>query len=99
MAEKTARGDVVTEKIEEDPAARIQRPALKKKTQLHPGALKMIIQSQTSSRQKMYCRFIQESNRKRTKDVTFRPQGFIRQEDITRRLDHNEIEERLEKRL
>ena len=98
MAEKTARGDVVTEKIEEDPAARIQRPALKKKTQLHRGALKMIIQSQSSSSQKI-CMFIQESNRKRTKDVTFRPQGFIRQEDITRRLDDNEIEKRLEKRL
>ena len=56
----------MTEKIEEDPAARIQRPALKKKTQLHRGALKMIIQSQTSSRQKIYSSFIQESNRKRT---------------------------------
>ena len=82
MAEKTDRGDVVTEKIEEDPAARIQRPALKKKTQLHRGALNMIIQSQTSSRQKIYCTFIQESNRKRTKDATFRPQGLIRQEDL-----------------
>ena len=98
MAEKTDRGDVVTEKIKEDPAPRIQRPALEKKMQLHRGALKMIIQSQTSSSQKI-CMFIQESNRKRTKDVTFRPQGFIRQEDITRRLDDNEIEKRLEKRL
>ena len=70
----------MTEKIEEDPAARIQRPALKKKTQLHRGALKMIIQSQTSSQQKIYCKFIQESNRKRTKDATFHPQGFIRQD-------------------
>ena len=58
-----------------------------------------IVKSQTSSRQKMYCRFIQETNRKRTKDVTFRPQGFIRHEDMTRRLDENEIEKRLEKRL
>ena len=90
MAEKTGRGDVVTEKIEEDPAARIQRSALKKKTQLHRGALKMIIQSETSSRQKIYCTFIQESNRKRKKHVTFRPQGFIRQEDMTRRLDEND---------
>ena len=42
VAEKTCRGDAVTEKIERDPAARIRRPALKKKTQLHRGALKMI---------------------------------------------------------
>ena len=54
---------------------------------------------QDAQNQVLYCRFIQESNRKRTKDVTFRPQGFIRQEDITRRLDDNEIEKRLEKRL
>ena len=99
MAEKTGGGDAVTEKIEKDPAARIQRSALKKKTQLHTCALKMIIQSKTSSRQKIYCKFIQESNRKRTKYVTFRPHGFIRQEDMTRRLAENEIEKRLEKRL
>ena len=43
MAEKTGRRDAVTEKIERDSTARIQRPALKKKTHLHRGALKMII--------------------------------------------------------
>ena len=42
MAEKTGRGDAETEKSERDPAARILRTALKKKTQLHRGALKMI---------------------------------------------------------
>ena len=71
--EKTGRGDAVTEKIEKDPAARIQRSALKKKTQLHLGALKMIIPHSKSNR------YIHHGRKaKEPEYTTFRPHGFIR---------------------
>ena len=51
VPKKIGRGDAVTtEKIEKDPAARIQRSALKKRTQLHPGTLKMIIPHSNSNK-------------------------------------------------